>query len=42
VVILEYFKYIISDFLPHETEIYFFEEVKSIDFLEGVMAVDGV
>ena len=32
---------IISDFLPHETEIDFFEEVKSIDFLEGVMAVDG-
>jgi hypothetical protein len=31
---------IISDFLPHETEIDFFEEVKSIDFLEGVMAVD--
>lgn len=30
---------IISDFLPHETEIDFFEEVKSIDFLEGVMAV---
>ena len=33
---------IISDFLPHETEIDFFEEVKSIDFLEGVKAVDGV
>ena len=33
---------IISDFLPHETEIDFFEEVKGIDFLEGVMAVDGV
>lgn len=31
---------IISDFLPHETEIDFFEEVKSIDFLEGVKAVD--
>ena len=27
---------IISDYLPHETEIDFFEEVKSIDFLEGV------
>jgi hypothetical protein len=33
---------IISDFLPHETEIDFFEEVKGIDFFEGVMAVDGV
>lgn len=33
---------IISDFLPHETEIDFFEEVKSIDFLEGVKAVEGV
>lgn len=33
---------IISDFLPHETEIDFFEEVKSIDFFEGVMAMDGV
>ena len=31
---------IISDFLPHETEIDFFEEVKSIDFWEGVKAVD--
>jgi hypothetical protein len=31
---------IISDFLPHETEIDFFEEVKGIDFLEGVKAVD--
>ena len=33
---------IISDFLPHETEIDFFEEVKAIDFLEGVMAVDVI
>lgn len=33
---------IISDFLPHETEIDFFEEVKGIDFLEGVKAVDEV
>lgn len=33
---------IISDFLPHETEIDFFEEVKNIDFLEGVMAVDAL
>lgn len=31
---------IISDFLPHETEIDFFEEVKNIDFLEAVLAVD--
>ena len=31
---------IISDFLPHETEIDFFEEIKGIDFLEGVKAVD--
>lgn len=31
---------IISDFLPHETEIDFFEEVKNIDFLEGVMAIE--
>ncbi|MCL9807743.1 hypothetical protein [Flavobacterium luminosum] len=33
---------IISDFLPHETEIDFFEEVKGIDFLEGVMAVEEI
>lgn len=33
---------IISDFLPHETEIDFFEEVKGIDFLEGVRAVEGI
>lgn len=31
---------IISDFLPHETEIDFFEEVKTIDFLEGIRAID--
>ena len=31
---------IISDFLPHETEIDFFEEVKSIDFSEGVEALE--
>lgn len=31
---------IISDFLPHETEIDFFEEVKGIDFLEGVKALE--
>ncbi|CAM3849609.1 hypothetical protein FLCU109888_04820 [Flavobacterium cucumis] len=33
---------IISDFLPHETEIDFFEEVKSIDFLEGVEALESL
>lgn len=31
---------IISDFLPHETEIHFFEAVKGIDFLEGVQALE--
>ena len=31
---------VISDYLPHETEIDFFEHVKEIDFLESVMAVD--
>lgn len=33
---------IISDFLPHETEIDFFEEVKSIDFTEGIIAVEAM
>ena len=33
---------IVSDFLPHEKEIDFFEEVKGIGFLEGVLAVDGL
>lgn len=33
---------IISDFLPHETEIDFFEEVKGIDFLEGVKALEAL
>ena len=33
---------IISDFLPHETEIDFFEEVKGIDFLDGMRAIDKV
>ncbi len=33
---------IISDFLPHETEIDFFEEVKGIDFLEGVNALEEI
>ena len=31
---------IISDFLPHESEIDFFEEVKGIDFREAVQLVD--
>lgn len=31
---------IISDFLPHETEIDFFEEVKNISFLEGIQAIE--
>lgn len=33
---------IISDFLPHETEIDFFEEVRSIDFIEGIMALEEI
>lgn len=33
---------IISDFLPHETEIDFFEEVKGIDFFEGLIAVEEI
>jgi len=33
---------IISDFLPHETEIDFFEEVKGIDFLEGIQAIESM
>ncbi len=33
---------IVSDFLPHEREIDFFEEVMGIDFLEGVLAVEGL
>lgn len=32
---------IISDFLPHETEIDFFEEVKGIDFMEGILAIES-
>ena len=32
---------IVSDFLPHETEIDFFEEVKSIDFFEGIKAIEN-
>lgn len=31
---------IISDFLPHSSEIDFFEEVKGIGFFEGVLVVD--
>ena len=31
---------IISDFLPHESEIDFFEEVKAIDFFEAMQLVD--
>ncbi len=33
---------IISDFLPHETEIDFFEEVKGIDFLEAVKVLENL
>ncbi len=33
---------IISDFLPHESEIDFFEEVKNIDFLDALIHVDTV
>lgn len=32
---------IISDYLPHETEIDFFEEVKSIDFIEAIWAIEN-
>jgi len=31
---------IISDYLPHETEIDFFEEVKGIDFLEAIKVIE--
>ncbi len=31
---------IISDFLPHQSEIDFFEEVKGIDFIEAIQWVD--
>ena len=31
---------IISDFLPHESELDFFEEVKAIDFMEAIRLVD--
>ncbi len=33
---------IISDFLPHETEIDFFEEVKGIDFIEAVKVLENL
>lgn len=32
---------IISDFLPHETQIDFFEHVKEIDFLPAIQAIEG-
>ena len=32
---------IISDFLPHETEIDFFEEVKAIDFMKVIQLIDN-
>jgi hypothetical protein len=31
---------IISDFLPHETEIDFFEEIKGVNFIEAIKLVD--
>ncbi len=31
---------IISDFLPHESEIDFFEEIKGIDFIEAIKMID--
>jgi hypothetical protein len=33
---------IISDFLPHETEIDFFEHVKQINFLSAIQAIETV
>jgi hypothetical protein len=33
---------VISDFLPHETEIDFFEHVKEIDFLPAIQAIETV
>jgi hypothetical protein len=33
---------IVSDFLPHETEIDFFEHVKTIDFIEGILALEQI
>jgi len=33
---------IISDFLPHETEIDFFDAVKNIDFLDAILSIDTV
>ena len=32
---------VISDFLPHETEIDFFEHVKDIDFLSAIEAIEN-
>jgi hypothetical protein len=31
---------IISDFLPHETEIDFFEEIKGVNFIEAIKLID--
>ncbi len=33
---------IISDFLPHQTEIDFFEEVKKIDFTEALLTLESI
>jgi len=33
---------VISDFLPHETEIDFFEHVKEIDFLPAIQAIENM
>lgn len=33
---------VISDFLPHETEIDFFEHIKEIDFLPAIQAIETV
>lgn len=32
---------VISDYLPHETEIDFFEHVKKIDFLSAIEAIEA-
>ena len=33
---------VISDFLPHETEIDFFDHVKQINFLPAIQAIETV
>ena len=33
---------VVSDFLPHETEIDFFEHVKEIDFLPAIQAIESI